>query len=116
MSYDWTAEAVYELVKGWPEEARAEDCDFDPAYGEWCCGLRSGWLTPAHAAALHVASGLRWLIVNGYAPLFRPNDRGGIELKTRGETEGPTELHAIAHAISAIMGGAAETLERHDGP
>lgn len=107
--YAWTAAEVYELVKGWPEEARPRSCYFvkpvDARFdATWNSSDDSAAYDPAwdiawvHAAALHVASGLEWLCCNAYAPLMRMV-AGRFELKARGTHTGDTPLHAISAAI-----------------
>lgn len=107
--FDWTAEAVAELVKDWPDEARPKDSIFI---------LHDGWrrrdwysIVPFHAAALHVASGLEWLAKFCTKVAILPPGSPEPDMDTwlikcgwHGDTEkeGPTLLHAISAAIREV--------------
>lgn len=110
---DFTAEQVWELVKDWPEEARPIGVRYadnlvrdDGCLGYWhFVGPGSLRIPDAHAAALHVASGIEWLAGDAqqFPQLHRQGDEWGVyagpiaKLRT-----GPTLLHAVSAAVMAV--------------
>lgn len=109
-----TAGDIWELVKGWPGEAR-------PRYLEF---IGRSWyddgkyLGTHHAAALHVASGLEWLAGRSrIAPVLwdmgesswaatHHDERWKIDNAWGDDFEelasGPTLLHAVSAAVMAV--------------
>lgn len=105
MTHAWTAEAVYELVKGWPVAAL-------PTYLDWANGgphAMRGWydgdcyVSVHHAAALHVASAVAYVLALPHGSIFIGRQDGQVlvwALDSKGL--GPTELHALSAALLAL--------------
>lgn len=89
--HTWTPEAVHELVKDWPDLARAS-IGWAPGERQWV-QLDGSNLSADLAAAAHVASGMEWLH-------YRNGATGHVVVWDDYETT----LHAVSAAIMA--GGA----------
>jgi hypothetical protein len=112
--HQWTPEAVHELVKDWPDLARAS-IGWAPGERQWV-QFDGTPLLSYLAAAAHVASGLEWLADRdeseqiGFFPPGRPIgmpwDRSQWCVCWDGgkDYEGPTLLHAVSAAIMAAGG------------
>ena len=120
---EWTAENIWELVKGWPEGARADiGCQFvdtstlsgASAVGVW---RRAGCLaeTPdAHAAALHVASGLEWLARQGLEVGLGEWCDGGVYVEVG--SDGSQIGHFVAVDLLRAVGEAVLVIESEATP
>jgi hypothetical protein len=109
-----TASEVYELVKGWPDEARPKQLEF----------LRKQWrptnylrndppLFDFHAADLHALAGLRWLAQVDVVEVQFDHESDwlvclwteakGVAVR-ESQHPGPTLLHAVSDAVMAVKG------------
>lgn len=110
--HHWTPDAVHELVKDWPDEARSKWCSFGTDYDRrWSsCG---DWIHPDLAADLHALAGLRWLamekddaIVPSICYLEGAQNPWTLanEIADTDWPSCPTLLHAVSAAIMAAGG------------
>ncbi len=100
--HHWTPDAVHELVKDWPDLARAS-IGWAPESREWV-QLDATYLSPDLAAAAHVASGLEWLAGRRLGPcleIYRTDGHYGVSWDDGDVFPGPTLLHAVSAAIMA---------------
>ncbi len=97
--HHWTPDAVHELVKDWPDLARAS-IGWAPESREWV-QLDATYLSPDLAAAAHVASGLEWLISGRSATIEGFDGEWFVRRICGIERSGPTLLHAVSAAIMA---------------
>lgn len=104
--YNWTPAALYELVKGLPEEARPEDLEY--CNGGWLNGPRLSYRTPDEAVLMYEASVLRWLVEQGWCPIIEEYRgkwmlaNGALLENLQTEFTGPTLLHALVAAAEAF--------------
>lgn len=107
--YQWTTEAVDELTKDWPWDARPR-LSIAPLHGHFIHNGHS--VDPINAARLHVESGLRWLAKRNMDTNIRwfqygYGDGAEEEFVVGCEDDawsGTTLLHAVDEAIRGVMG------------
>lgn len=92
--HTWTPDAVHELVKDWPDLARAS-IGWAPGRPEprWV-QLDGNRISADLAAAAHVASGIEWWYYRN----------GATDRLVVWDDSGPTLLHAVSAAIMAAGG------------
>lgn len=113
--YPWTAAEVFELVRGWPEEAMPNHGRYG-RYGAWDddpIGYMVGgrYVPPSVATALHAMAGLEWLATVDVIEIQFDHESDYLlcrwaetdgNSRIIGQHTGPTLLHAVSAAVRAV--------------